>query len=224
MLNLTVPGLAAPLRAAYAEFREIALSNAPFLGAAETPLGASSPDPKRYLEFGVQDSDIPETLRALRLFLLGTLDRCAQALEPVLLQPLDTPLRELIDRDTGPILRLSWYPEGYIGEVNQPHTDIDLFTVLPAASTVGLERRVEHAWLPVSIADDEIVVMPGDILHELGAAQAIEHRVFGGGAERISASLFVNASPSVAIDTNVQAGELLKQRLEAVRLIGEDHG
>ncbi|HQV04698.1 MULTISPECIES: 2OG-Fe(II) oxygenase family protein [unclassified Novosphingobium] len=220
MLILACPGLAGPLQAAYAEFGEMVHSDDVLPGPPETPPGALQPDPKRYLEFAERATDVPLALVELRRVLIARLDVCARALEEVTTTRLTGPLSLMMDRCDGPVLRMTWYPPGYVGEVNQPHTDIDLFTILPAATQPGLQRRAGDQWLPIAIGKDEVAVMTGEILQELGVAPAIEHRVLGSGQQRMSVSLFVNADPDLVVRQDFRAGDLMKRRFQSVRQVG----
>lgn len=220
MLILTCPGLAGPLQAAYAEFGAMVLSDDVLLGPPETPPGALRPDMKRYVEFAEHAADVPLALVELRRVLISRLDECSRALEEATTARLTAPLAQMMDRCAGPVLRMTWYPAGFVGEVNQPHTDIDLFTILPAATQPGLQRRAGDQWLPVAIGEDEVAVMTGEILQELGVAPAIEHRVLGSRQERLSVSLFVNADPDLVVRQDVCVGDLMKRRFQSVRQVG----
>jgi len=222
MLHLACPDLAQPLRDAYDIFDKMVHDDHVAWGRPETPLGAPGPDPKRYFDFGESATGVPAPLLHLRAILTRTIDRCVSVLEQTLRIPLDAPLSSMVDRAEGPVLRLTWYPAGFIEEINQSHCDIDLFTILPAATRPGLEYRRGSDWSSVRIDENEVVVMPGEILQELGAAEAVAHRVVGTGDDRISCSLFVNAKPSLVIRENVLAGDLMEERLRAVQRLGNN--
>ncbi len=188
------------------------------IGAPETPLGASHPDTKLYLDFRSAAKETPLAIRTLHEMLSQLPDRFAVNLTAAFGLNNFPPLSTLMDKRDGPVLRMSCYPVGAAGEINQAHTDIDLFTILPAATGVGLQIFSDGQWAPVEVGDDEVAVIPGEILEQLGAVQATKHRVFASqGRERISASLFVNASPALIIRDDVMAGDLMKERLENIR-------
>jgi isopenicillin N synthase-like dioxygenase len=206
------------LQAGYATFRELIEAGGATWGAPETAVGANSADAKRYMEFGSRASgNVPAALRELRLTLIEVIDEHRKELEAVMLTGIARPLEDLVDRHDGPVLRFTWYPGGCAGEVNQAHTDIDLFTLLPAATRPGLEILSANGWQPVGTGWSEILVLRGEILHHLGGRPATEHRVVTDGHERISTSLFVNADPSLPTRARGRVGDLFDARLAAVR-------
>ena len=119
------------------------------------------------------------------------------------------------------------------------HEDINLITLLPAATDSGLEILTrEGEWLPVEAAPDEIVVDAGDMLSRATneVVRATTHRVVNppGGAprDRLSRPFFVHPSPAGPLDVldrfvtperparfpPVTAGEMLDERLRAIGL------
>jgi hypothetical protein len=222
-LTLACPGLGPLLDAGYAAFREILREGAAGFGRPERALGADRPDPKQYLEFGPEErSDIPTALSELRQCLCSIVDEQSKVLAAALLGPGGTPIGRLPDRQTGPILRLSFYPGDRSGLVNHPHTDIDLFTLLPAATRPGLEVRNGTGWSPVTLGPSEVLVLPGELIRYFGGPPAVEHRVMGHGGERISASLFVNADPTLHVEGVGSLGALFEARLAAIRQAQDD--
>ncbi len=218
VLILDCPRLSEPLQAAYTTFRELLAADGATWGEPETPLGANRADPKRYVEFGSRPSgNVPAVLRDLREIMIELIDERRKDLELTVLAGIDRPLEDLLDRRDGPVLRFTCYPGGYAGEVNQPHTDINLFTLLPAATRPGLEVLSEAAWKPVEPTWFEVLVLPGEILHHLGGSPATKHRVVTDGHERMSASMFVNADPSLPIRGEGRVSDLFDARLTAVR-------
>lgn len=217
MLNLDCPQLAEPLQAAYATFRDLIAADGAIWGVPETPLGAARADPKRYMEFGSRTScNVPAALRDLREIMIQMIYERRNDLEVIVLAGIARPLDDLLDRRDGPLLRFTWYPGGCEGEVNQPHTDINLFTLLPAATRPGLEVLSEAAWKPVETTWFEALVLPGEILQHLGGGPATKHRVVTDGHERMSASLFVNAEPSLPTRSGGRVSDVFDARLAAV--------
>lgn len=225
MLVLSCPGLAHVLEAAYAAFKELVRGSAVAFGSPETAIGADRPDPKRYLDFGSEErADVPPALGELRRVLCRFVhERCGE-LEAALLDGADKPLSTLLDQRRGPVLRLSWYPGEQTGSVNHQHTDIDLFTILPAATRPGLECRFGNGWEGVDVGPSEVLVLPGELLHHFGGLPAVEHRVITDGNERMSASLFVNADPALHVEGHGRVADLFKARLAAVRRTGGHDG
>jgi isopenicillin N synthase-like dioxygenase len=95
-----------------------------------------------------------------------------------------------------------------------PHEDINLITLLPAASDEGLEILTPTGdWLPVSARPGEIVADAGDMLARMtnGRIPATTHRVVASGdaATRSRYALPFFAHPRPACDLGV-AGEFLE--------------
>lgn len=223
MLTLASPNLTPVLAAAYVEFREM-VARGEATGAPETPLGAARPDSKQYVDFILGVGGTPAAIKALHEMLAILPYRFASALTEAFGLGDFPPLGTLIDESDGPVLRMTWYPAGAVGEINQPHTDIDLFTILPAATNPGLEVFADGKWVPAGIGRDEVAVLPGEMLEQLGAAKAIKHRVVAGkGHERISSSLFVNASPRLIFRDGSRASDVMKARLDEIRGSGGCH-
>jgi hypothetical protein len=212
------PGFAPLLDRAYSSFQVLLDNDGHLFGVAETPIGAELEDPKRYLEFGSEAcADVPVALRELREELCSIVDEHLTEIEAEFFSGHGGLLTTLLDRERGPVLRLSWYPAGRTGEVNQPHTDIDLFTVLPAATRSGLEVKRSDGWSRYEPSSSELLVLPGDLLKVFGGAQAAEHRVITDGHERMSVSLFVNAEPSIPIARYGTVGQMFEARLATVQ-------
>jgi hypothetical protein len=213
------------LAAGYAAFKDLLQGSVATFGGLETAIGANRSDPKRYLEFGSEErADIPSALSELRRFLCRIIHKRSGELEAALLQEAGGALLKLLDRQRGPVLRLNWYPGGRIGPVNHPHTDIDLFTILPAASRRGFECRFGDNWEGVETGPSEVLVLPGDFLHYFGGLPAVEHRVITDGRQRMSASLFVNADPALFVEGHGRIADLFEARLAVVRQPGEHEG
>jgi len=224
MLVLRCPGLQRVLEESYATFKELLQGAVATFGARETAVGASESDPKRYLEFGSEErADIPPALGKLRRFLCHIVDKRCSELEAALLPGTSRTLSKLVDRRRGPVLRLNWYPGGRIGPVNHPHTDVDLFTILPAATQRGFECRFGNNWEGVGVGPSEVLVLPGEFLHYFGGLPAVEHRVITDGRERMSVSLFVNADPALHVEGYSRIIDLFEGRLAIVRRTS-DHG
>lgn len=218
VLVLDCAGLPQVLAAAYAAFKELLQDSDAAFGDPETAIGSERPDPKRYLEVGWEEhADIPPEMRELRQVLCGFLHDRSRELEAALLDESGSQLVNLVDRERGPVLRLSWYPGKLIGPVNHPHTDIDLFTILPAATRPGLEFRSGKDWESIGIKPSQLLVLPGELLHHFGGPPAVEHRVVSDGLERMSASLFVNADPTLLVKGRGRVADLFETRLAAVR-------
>jgi isopenicillin N synthase-like dioxygenase len=218
MLVLSCLGLAPVVEAGYAAFRELLQNSAMVFGDPETAVGADRPDAKRYLDLGSEErTDIPPAIWKLRQTLCRIVYDQLEELEASLLRGAGMPLATLLDQQRGPVLRLTWYPGGKIGPINHQHTDIDLFTVLPAASQPGLELKIGSGWKDVELGPSEVLVLPGELLQHFSGLPPVEHRVVANFNERISASLFVNADPTLSIGAHGRVADLFEARIAAVK-------
>lgn len=218
MIVLDSPKIGTVLQAGYEAFRRMLADGECEFGLNEVAIGASHPDAKRYIEFGAKDdAGMPAAVRDLRLQLCNVLNDQLELISTRLPLATGSCLADLIDRTNGPVLRLSWYAAGAVGEVNHPHTDIDLFTMLPQATGPGLQLWASDGWHAANLSSDEVLILPGDMLKHFGGVPAVLHRVVGGDCGRISASLFVNAEPTLATRQGIEISDIFAQRLTAVR-------
>lgn len=205
------------LAAGYAAFSELLNDPTAQFEAPETAVGAPQPDRKRHLQFGAEvREDVPAALRDLRDLLCQAVLRNEAELAQALFPQRGGNLRRLVDWSGGPVLRMTWYPSGEAGLVNHPHADIDLFTILPAATQPGLEIWAGDDWTRVDVGPSDVLVLPGEFSPHFGGAPSVQHRVMTNGASRMSASLFVNADPLLHVDGGVRVGEMFNARLAAV--------
>lgn len=143
------------------------------------------------------------------------------------------------------VLRLLHYPpiqdapEGALRAA--PHEDINLITLLPAATDSGLELKLKgefwgggDRWLPVSAEPGEIIVNVGDMLQNItnGLLPSTTHRVVNGKGDksRYSMPFFVHPDSGYRLDPkpwfclneqkypNITAGEYLETRLREIGL------
>jgi isopenicillin N synthase-like dioxygenase len=154
-----------------------------------------------------------------------------------------TRFRDLaVDSDT--IVRVLYYPPVGAGVPagavrSAAHEDINLITLLSAATAEGLELlHRDGAWMPVHTGFDTIVVDSGDMLQNLtnGLYKSTTHRVVNPAdtaSERFSMPCFVHARldvdltplPSCVARTggtarfpSISAGAYLEQRLREIGL------
>lgn len=142
---------------------------------------------------------------------------------------LSMPLRDMIDASPNTLLRILHYPpleEEYETEAVRaaPHEDINLITLLPAATSPGLQvKDIVGNWHEVSCDPGNIVVNVGDML-QLCTNQyykSTTHRVVNpNGAERLtsrySMPLFLHPRPEVSLTANRTAEEYLYERLKEI--------
>jgi isopenicillin N synthase-like dioxygenase len=159
----------------------------------------------------------PETevpgFRAHTLALYRALEDCADTLLEALALYLELPSRSLADmiRDGNSILRIIHYPAlraKYIqgGVRSSAHEDINLITLLPAATDSGLQLLDrDHHWHAVDGLAGEIVADAGDMLsrHLNLKIPSTTHRVINPDnpdAERYSLPFFCHPRPEVLLD------------------------
>ncbi|MBU1032324.1 isopenicillin N synthase family oxygenase [Patescibacteria group bacterium] len=123
------------------------------------------------------------------------------------------------------ILRILHYPNinsDVEGMRSAPHEDINLLTLMVAATTPGLEiKNRQGEWIPVNNPPNSIIVNSGDMLelYTFGRISSATHRVVNpdkpdGG--RYSLPFFVMPRPETAL---VTAGCFLEQRLRDNRVM-----
>jgi isopenicillin N synthase-like dioxygenase len=177
--------------------------------------------------------------------LFGGMQTCAEVLLEAIAEYLRLPKRSLADMvvDGQSVLRVIHYPalkdrfiEG--GVRASAHEDINLITLLPAATDSGLELLDrEGKWHKVDGLEGEIVVDAGDMLsrHLNLKIPATTHRVVNpasADAVRYSMPFFCHPRPEVLLDTPdsllepgetkkfpaITAHEFLEQRLREIGL------
>ena len=137
------------------------------------------------------------------------------------------PLSRMIEDSPSTLLRVLHYPRingaEEVGAIRAAaHEDINLLTVLPAASSPGLEVKARTGeWVPVPCDFGNLVVNVGDMLQEVTAGwlPSTTHRVVNpmGGAQegaRMSLPLFLHPRPEVILSERYTADAYLHERLE----------
>jgi isopenicillin N synthase-like dioxygenase len=136
------------------------------------------------------------------------------------------PLSRMIEGSHKTLLRILHYPP-LTGEEPAsalraaPHEDINLLTILPAASHPGLQiLDREERWLDVPCDPTSLVVNTGDMLQEASAGwfPSTTHRVVNPqgrdrSAGRLSLPLFLHPRPEVVLSDRHTAGSYLAERL-----------
>ncbi|MHB1948690.1 MAG: 2OG-Fe(II) oxygenase family protein [Gammaproteobacteria bacterium] len=141
-------------------------------------------------------------------------------------QQLSMPLRKMIEESPKTLLRILHYPplQGDFekgAERAAPHEDINLITLLPAATTPGLEVLDTHGhWHAVSCDPGNIVVNVGDMLQMCTRYyyKSTTHRVINPKDEtasdsRFSMPLFLHPRAEVRLSPTHTAIEYLHERL-----------
>jgi len=140
-------------------------------------------------------------------------------------------LPEMIENSTMNLMRIIHYPplksnitDGAIRA--EAHGDINLITVLPAASQPGLQVQLkEGKWIDVDCNPGWLVINTGDMLQECsdGYYPSTIHRVINPKTEnahlsRYSIPLFIHPRDEVALSNRYSAKEYLNERLRDIGL------
>ncbi len=180
---------------------------------------------------------IPSNTRAASLEMYDSLQSFSAELlqwiendlpEPVA-KRLTIPLREMIQNSTQTLLRILHYPPLQNNTEDEavraaPHEDINLITLLPAATTPGLEVLDNHGnWHEVNCDPGTIVVNVGDML-QLATEyyfKSTTHRVINpannlNNHSRFSMPLFLHPRKEVMLTERVTAIDYLHERLRAI--------
>jgi isopenicillin N synthase-like dioxygenase len=175
-----------------------------------------------------------EQLTALAAELLGWIEDHTSAETRA---RFDVPLRQSIDGSQEILLRAIHYPPLTGGEEasairSAAHEDINLITLLPAATAPGLEVKDSvGSWIEVPCDPGSIVVNNGDMLQMAtnGLYRSTTHRVVnprGADAQspRYSMPLFLHPRPEVRLSETHTAGSYLRERLEEIGLLAKRAG
>ncbi len=203
---------------------------------AETAKGHEAQDLKEYFQYW-PGGGLPEQVKAITLRyydaifdLGGTVATWLQENTAAeLWTHIDKPLAEYLSRKQT-LLRILRYPP-LTG--NEPpdairagaHEDINLLTMLPAASQSGLELQPkgQNNWVPVEAPEGSIVINIGDMLQELtrGTLPSTTHRVVNPTGEaaklaRLTAPVFCHPYPEMVLSERYTAGAYLHERLNEI--------
>jgi isopenicillin N synthase-like dioxygenase len=137
------------------------------------------------------------------------------------------PLSQMITGSEQTLLRVLHYPplrgDEESGAVRAAaHGDINLLTILPAATAAGLQVvGKEGEWFDVPCDFGMLIVNIGDMLQEAsdGYYPSTVHRVLNPSGEeakksRVSLPLFLHPRPDVVLSTRHTAGSYLTERLQ----------
>ena len=186
------------------------------------------------------EADIPfgidQPTRMLAYYLEALGDELLQALDVAMpknvSEGLSCPLIDMIKDTEQTLFRVIHYPP-ILDDVKDDavrasaHEDINLITLLPAASNPGLQvKTYEMGWYEVPVEPGTIVVNAGDMLQEAtnGYYKSTTHQVVNPvGVEarqaRLSAPLFIHPRPEVRLSNRYTADEYLKQRLKEIGIL-----
>ena len=148
-----------------------------------------------------------------------------------ILEKNSEPLPKMIENSTMNLMRIIHYPpiksnitDGAIRA--EAHGDINLITILPAASQPGLQVKTkENEWIDVECNAGWLVINTGDMLQECsnGYIPSTIHRVINPNNKyahlsRYSTPLFIHPRNDVALSTRYSAKTYLDERLKEIGL------
>ena len=142
---------------------------------------------------------------------------------------LTEPLSNMIKDSEQILMRILHYPplkgdEAHGAIRANAHTDINLLTVLVAASESGLELQDKNGnWIEVPVDPGMLSINISDMLQEAtdGFYKSTVHRVINPTDEnrlksRYSIPLFLHARPEVVLSSRYTAGSFLQERLKQI--------
>ena len=203
---------------------------------AETAKGHEARDLKEYFHFW-PGGDLPEQVHDITMHYFDEIYALSASViiwlqdsTPARLwAAIEKPLVDYLSRDQT-LLRILRYPPLTGREPSDAiragaHEDINLITMLPAASQSGLEIRPKgtNTWIPVKAPVGSIVINLGDMLQELtgGALPSTTHRVVNPTGEdakraRLTAPIFCHPHPEMVLSDRYTADSYLKERLNEI--------
>jgi isopenicillin N synthase-like dioxygenase len=173
--------------------------------------------------------DLFDRLTTLAVSLLGWVD---DHLPPDVRAGLSMPLRDMIVGSRDTLMRPIHYPP--LTGAEEPgairaaaHEDINLITLLPAATAPGLEvLDTSGVWHAVPCDPGSLVVNSGDMLQlaTRGAYRSTTHRVVNppaaeAGTDRYSIPLFLHPRGDVRLSKKHTSASYLRERLQEIGLI-----
>jgi len=206
---------------------------------AETAKGHQIADVKEFYHV-YPNKRIPDELREMtfelrtRLYDLAKnlLSMVQSQLPEEIVAGFDRPLKEMVSNNRT-LFRILNYPPLRSDETPgalraQAHEDINLLTVLPAASAQGLQvQDINGDWHVVPCDLDSIAVNTGDMIDMVtrGYLPATTHRVINPDGDaareaRMSLPLFLHPKADVLLQPGFTADDFLKQRLREIGLGG----
>lgn len=172
--------------------------------------------------------ELYNAMEALGLEILGWLEA---ALPEEIRQQLSMPLQDMVRGSDISLFRVIHYPP--IAEDEEPgamraapHEDIDLLTILPAASAPGLQARdLEGNWHSINCDPGQLAFNAGDMLQMAtqGYYPSTTHQVINpeginARSPRFSMPFFFHPHAEVRLSQNYTAAEYLEERLTELGL------
>ena len=208
---------------------------------SENAKGYSVKDLKEFYHlFGESfDTNTPNGITESTSFLAKELERLGKILlvdinyEYRVREGKDLDLLQMVRWSSNTLFRILHYPplpsDAEEGAVRAAaHEDINLITILPAATAPGLQvKDADGNWHMVDIDPGTVVVNVGDMLQEAtgGRLKSTTHQVVNPtdilerNSHRYSSPLFIHPRPEVRLSDKYTAGEYLQERLREIGLI-----
>ncbi len=197
----------------------------------------------KYYFDNVWPSEVPE-FRPIMEKIYSSLDQAGRALLQALTFPLDVDQTyfDNMVQDGNSILRLLHYPPIPADTDPRclraaPHEDINLITILPAATASGLQLKDrDGSWLDIAADPDTLIVDAGDMLSRLtnDVIPSTTHQVINsaeaGHSARYSMPFFIHPHPEALLSCipsckgkgakypDISSHEFLMQRLREIGL------
>jgi isopenicillin N synthase-like dioxygenase len=207
------------------------------LAASETAVGAATPDIKEFFHWypwGQRPAEVSGAAGALhgQATALGTelLAWLEDETPPGVSATFPSSLPAMLENSRRSLLRILRYPplsgDEPAGSLRAAaHEDINLLTVLPAATQPGLQvRDREGEWHDVPCDLGSVVVNSGDMLKLVsgGYFPSTTHRVLLPVGEearrsRVSTPLFLQPADDVILAEDITAWDFLRRRLREIR-------
>ena len=205
---------------------------------SETAKGNTVKDLKEFYHYYI-NGRCPEPIRAKTDKLFQEMLACATVLLSWIEQHcpheiqrgFSMPLSEMIADSTRTLLRLIHYPPLHgneeVGAIRAAaHADINLLTLLPAASEPGLQLLTKTGeWIDVPFSSEYLIINIGDMLQECsgGFYQSTQHRVINPEGmdrkkARMSMPLFLHPRDEVRLSERYLAEEYRQQRFRELGL------
>jgi len=141
------------------------------------------------------------------------------------------PLSTMIENSEQTLLRILHYPP--LSGDEEPsairaaaHEDINLLTILPAASNPGLQVQTAEGWLDVPCDFNNLIINIGDMLQEASAGyfpstthQVINPEGASPNESRMSLPLFLHPRPDVVLSSRYTAESYLNERLQELQVV-----
>jgi isopenicillin N synthase-like dioxygenase len=198
---------------------------------AEKAKDADFPDMKEFyhyyrdMEAPSSTGDLAAQLEKMATYILSSIQ--AELMNRGVTPTCNEPLSRTVKDSPKTLFRLLHYPptrqfglDAELMERAAPHEDINMITLLPAATNPGLQvKDVDGNWHDVDADPGTIIINVGDMLREAtsGYLPSTTHRVvadFKARTEsRYSMPLFLHPRPEVRLSERYTAKEYLEERL-----------